>query len=122
MGKDVSRFESTPFQQFHLLDWTVVREDHLGSLIDEESQIPAHMCEMGAVVSLQRTPYPITQDQIKAKVSDLVITNYLIEQDYHERRLAMEFEKAYILKELDAAKRFDWRLILAFKRLTRKNY
>ncbi|KAJ3322653.1 hypothetical protein HDV06_002867 [Boothiomyces sp. JEL0866] len=46
-----------PIQQFHAVDWIMVKEDHHGSLIDEQAQVPSHLVEMGSIMNLQRVPY-----------------------------------------------------------------
>ncbi|KAJ3258064.1 Bromodomain and WD repeat-containing protein 1 [Boothiomyces macroporosus] len=47
-----------PTQQFYAVDWIMVKEDHHGVLVDEQSQIPSHLVEMGPIMNLQRVPYP----------------------------------------------------------------
>ncbi|KAJ3276109.1 hypothetical protein HDV01_006279 [Terramyces sp. JEL0728] len=64
---------TAPVQQFHAVDWIMVKEDHYGGLIDEQSQLPSHLVEMGPIMNLQRVPYPnCTPARIAVETDEVV--------------------------------------------------
>ncbi|KAI8913541.1 WD40-repeat-containing domain protein [Gorgonomyces haynaldii] len=47
-----------PLEQFFLSDWYTVKEDLMGNLICEDTQLPGHLVEPGEVVTMGRDTYP----------------------------------------------------------------
>ncbi|KAJ3050048.1 Bromodomain and WD repeat-containing protein 3, partial [Rhizophlyctis rosea] len=53
-----SPYKSSPYEQFFDSDWSIVRQDQDGNLMDEQAQIAPELVEMGSVVDMARSPYP----------------------------------------------------------------
>ncbi|KAJ3033337.1 hypothetical protein HDV00_006493 [Rhizophlyctis rosea] len=53
-----SPYDRSPYDQFFDLDWSIVRQDQNGALIDEQAQIAPELVELGDVVNGGRSPYP----------------------------------------------------------------
>ena len=53
-----SPYKSSPYEQFFDLDWSIVRQDQDGNLLDEQAQIAPELVDLGSVVDMSRSPYP----------------------------------------------------------------
>jgi WD40 repeat protein len=78
-GIGLDFFEPVPNEQFLLLDWVRVREDAYGGLIDEETQQPAHLVDLGQLVTFQRIPHlqEVQEKALMKRLQEFETENYL---------------------------------------------
>jgi hypothetical protein len=120
VGYDQDVFDKIPEQQFHLLDWTRVREDSFGGLIDEDTQLPAHLVKMGELVSMQRISLNLPESYHHAKQKNFCNVNYLVKEYMFQRNLALQFEKEWLGKDVvPTTPKLDKKQLMQRRRLIR---
>ena len=78
-------------EQFFALDWIPVREDQYGGLVDEQSQLPAHLVHHGPILSLSGDVN--TNDNLDFDCLDVSETTVLMFEDEEETRIFLELER-----------------------------